>query len=78
MARRQNDEDPRLFMEYFNLKRRVADWSHWDLNIKELAKQVRGVCVLGRGGESGTRRELSMAQRIRSLCVWRRWIKELV
>lgn len=41
MHRRQNDEDPRLFMEYFNLKRRVADWSHWELNIKELAKQIR-------------------------------------
>ena len=41
MHRRQNDEDPRLFMEYFNLKRRVADWSHWDSNIEELAKQIR-------------------------------------
>ena len=24
-----SDEDPRLFMEFFNLKRRVADWSDW-------------------------------------------------
>ncbi|EKX43301.1 hypothetical protein GUITHDRAFT_110718 [Guillardia theta CCMP2712] len=40
-ARRLDDEDPRLFMEYFNLKRRVADWSHWDLNLRELSKMLR-------------------------------------
>ena len=40
-ARARNDEDTRLFMEHFNLKRRVAEWC------------VRAPVLCFRGSEAG-------------------------